>query len=97
MISLTIYTSYQSNLFIVFPKMIEEPWTVATLWDAYLAFLTFYIWVAYKERSNCSRALWFFLIMGLGNITISLYMLIQLFKLPSDATLEELLINRKSS
>ena len=58
-----------------------SPWAVATLFDAYFGFVTFYVWVAYKERNWAAKALWFLLIMGLGNIAMSIYVLIQLFKL----------------
>jgi len=58
-----------------------SPWAVATLFDAYFGFVTFYVWVAYKERSWAVRAIWFLLIMGLGNIAMSTYVLIQLYKL----------------
>jgi len=58
-----------------------SPWAVATLFDAYFGFLTFYVWVAYKERSWAAKAVWFLLIMGLGNMAMSAYVLVQLFKL----------------
>jgi hypothetical protein len=58
-----------------------SPWAVATLFDAYFGFVTFYVWVAYKERNWAAKALWLLLIMGLGNIAMSIYVLIQLFKL----------------
>ena len=28
----------------------DNAWTIATLFDAYYGFITFYVWVAYKER-----------------------------------------------
>jgi hypothetical protein len=59
----------------------SSPWAVATLFDAYFGFVTFYVWVAYKERSWVAQALWFVLVMALGNIAMSAYVLIQLFKL----------------
>jgi hypothetical protein len=58
-----------------------SPWAVATLFDAYFGFVTFYVWVAYKERGWASKAVWFVLVIGLGNIAMSAYVLIQLFKL----------------
>jgi hypothetical protein len=58
-----------------------SPWAVATLFDAYFGFLTFYVWVAYKERGWAAKAIWFLLIMGLGNMAMSAYVLIQLFRL----------------
>ena len=57
------------------------PWACATLFDAYFAFLTFFVWVCYKEASMAGRVVWFILIMALGNIAISSYMLLQLFRL----------------
>jgi len=92
MVGMTMIVSLRSNLFEVLPAMLSHPWTVATLWDAYLAFLTFYVWVAYKESRAWTRILWFVLIMGLGNIAISFYMLVQLFRLPKDAPVEALLL-----
>lgn len=92
MVGMTTIVSLKSNLFEVLPAMLSHPWTVATLWDAYLGFLTFYVWVAYKESRAWARVLWFVLIIGLGNIAISLYMLLQLFRLPEEAPMEALLL-----
>jgi hypothetical protein len=55
-------------------------WFRATLADAYFGFITFFAWVAYKERKMWSKVLWFLLIMGLGNIAMSIYVLIELFR-----------------
>jgi Protein of unknown function (DUF1475) len=60
---------------------VSSPWAVATLFDAYFGFLTFYVWVAYKERAWAARIIWFVLVMALGNIAMSAYVLLQLFKL----------------
>jgi hypothetical protein len=59
----------------------HSPWAVATLFDAYFGFLTFYAWVFYKETGWPARIVWFVAIMGLGNIAMSSYVLIQLFNL----------------
>ena len=69
-----------------------HPWFVATLFDAYFGFLTFYAWVFYKETSPVARILWFFGILLLGNIAMAAYMLWKLFKLPSNAPMEKLLL-----
>jgi uncharacterized protein DUF1475 len=69
-----------------------SPWSVATLFDAYFGFLTFYVWVAYKERSSVARVLWFIAIMALGNMAMSAYVLLQLSKLRRGDTLESLLL-----
>jgi len=72
-----------------------NPWAWATLWDAYFGFVTFYVWVLYKETGWGARVLWFVLIMGLGNIAMSLYVLIELFRLESAEPAEAVLWRRK--
>ena len=61
----------------------DHYWTIATLLDAYFGFITFYVWVAFKERRWLPRVSWFVAIMLLGNMAMSLYVLIQLWRLPS--------------
>lgn len=56
-------------------------WTLATLIDAYYGFLTFYVWVWFKERGWIARVGWFVAIMSLGTMAMSAYMLLQLAKL----------------
>jgi predicted permease len=75
--------------------VITHPWFIATLFDTYFAFLTFYCWVAYKETSNMARVLWLFVILLLGNIAIATYLLWKLCKLPSDAKIEALLLRER--
>jgi predicted permease len=72
-----------------------HPWFIATLFDTYFAFLTFYAWVAYKETSTVARLLWLIGILLLGNIAMAIYMLIRLFRLPANATMEQLLLREK--
>lgn len=72
----------------------NNPWFVATLFDAYFAFLWFWLWVAYKESSWLSRAVWLVLILLLGNMAMAGYMLIQLWKLPANPTAKDLLLRR---
>lgn len=73
---------------------VANPWAVATLYDAYFGFLTFYLWVLFKERTMGSRLLWFLLITCLGNIAMSLYVLIQLHRLPAGEPVEAVLWHR---
>ncbi len=75
--------------------VITHPWFVATLFDTYFAFLTFYCWVAYKETSKVARIVWLVAILLLGNIAMATYMLIQLFRVPADATIEQLLLRKR--
>jgi hypothetical protein len=94
MIVMTIRTSLTVSLFDAIPGFAANPWAVATLYDAYFGFLTFYIWVAYKQRSWWLRVLWFILIMSLGNIAMSLYVLIQLIRLGPQDRVETILWSR---
>ena len=52
----------------------------ATLADAYLGFLTIWLWIAHKERRPGARWIWFVLVMTLGNIAIAVYLLRLLFQ-----------------
>jgi hypothetical protein len=72
-----------------------HPWFIATLFDTYFAFLTFYVWLAYKETGLGARIGWLLGILLLGNIAMATYMLIQLFRVPLTATLEDVLLRRK--
>jgi len=84
MVVMTVRTGIAVSLRSAWPSYAANPWAMATLYDAYFGFVTFYAWVFYKERSAWARGLWFVLIMGLGNIAMSFYVLIQLFRLRPD-------------
>lgn len=73
----------------------REPWVIATLFDAYWAFVTFYVWVAWREQSLGARVLWFVAIILLGNIAMAAYMLAQLFRVPADGSLQEVFVRRE--
>ena len=93
---MTIRTSLAVSLLEAWPSYTANPWAVATLYDAYFGFLTFYVWVAYKEPKMWSRIVWFLLIMGLGNIAMSLYVLIQLQRLRQEEPAEAVLWRQPS-
>lgn len=90
----TIRTSMMVSLWAAMPGYAANPWAMATLYDAYCGFITFFVWVAYKERRLRSCILWFLLIMGLGNIAMSVYVLIQLFRLGPGEPAEKILWRR---
>lgn len=74
--------------------VIRDPWVVATLFDAYLAFLAFFVWVAWKERSLVARVLWFVALILLGNFAIAAYMLRELFAVPANSDLAPVFTRR---
>jgi len=67
-------------------------WTIATLIDAYYGFLTFYVWVWFKEQRMLARVGWFVAIMSLGTMAMSAYVLLQLAKLRPDENVSALLL-----
>lgn len=91
MIVVTIRASLTVSLWSAWGSFASDPWAVATLYDAYFGFITFWTWVAWKESTLWSRLLWLVLILGLGNIATSLYVLIQLFRLKPGQSVEALL------
>jgi uncharacterized membrane protein YczE len=64
---------------------IRDPWVIATLFDAYWAFISFYLWVAWKEQSLPARLLWFVAIILLGNLAMAAYLLRELFAVSARA------------
>ncbi len=94
MLYVTTWASLELNLFTHLPTLLKDPWVIATLFDAYYGFITFYLWVCYKENSMIARLLWLIGIMLLGNIAMAIYMLIALFKLDKDSTLTDLVIKK---
>ncbi len=78
MLAVTTYASLDRSVFKVGTDLTSDPWFQATLADAYFGFVTFYVWVFYKERGTLFRLVWFVLIMTLGNIAMAVYVLIQL-------------------
>ena len=72
----------------------DNVWTIATFIDAYYGFVTFYVWVLWKETRALPRALWFVAIMALGNIAMSAYMLRQLARLEAADSMGTLLSAR---
>lgn len=76
------------------PAYAANPWAVATLYDAYFGFTTFFVWVCFKERLLAMKIVWFLLIMALGNIAMSFYVLLQLFKLKQGEPVANVLTRR---
>lgn len=96
----SIWASAQIGIVPVIADLVSDPggghnpWLVATLFDAYFGFLWFWLWVAYKEASWAPRIAWLIAFLLLGNMAMAAYMLLQLIKLPRDATIEQLLLRR---
>lgn len=92
MIAVTGWASRDCAVWAIPHDVVTHPWFIATLADCYWAFLTFFIWVAYKERSWLSRALWLIAILLLGNMAMAAYCLIQLFRVRADARFTDVVL-----
>ena len=95
MLIVTTWASLNENVLAGGAKIVAEPWGIATLFDTYFAFLTFYAWVYYKETKFMARGLWLILILALGNIAMAAYLLWQLAKLDSHFMAQDLLLRKK--
>ncbi len=95
MLVATGWAGSQCALFAIPRDVFTHPWFLATLLDAYWAFITFYVWVAWKEQTLAARILWFIAIILWGNLAMALYVLIELFRIDSTARLGELFSTRR--
>ncbi len=96
MLAVTTWASSEVALWKTPREVVLHPWFIATLFDTYFGFLTFYVWLAYKETATLARVLWLVVILLLGNIAMAIYLLRELFRLPTTATMEDLLLRRKA-
>jgi hypothetical protein len=96
MLTVTTWASWQCPLFAVPRAVIGHPWFIATLFDAYWAFVTFFVWVCYKQTDVAARIAWFIAIMLLGNIAMATYVLDELFRAPRDGRVADLLTVRRA-
>ena len=97
MLAVTIWASGRESILEIPSTVTGDPWFVATLSDAYFGFLTFFVWVAYKERSMIARAAWLVAILVLGNMAMASYALIQLFRVPATAALRDVLLRKEAA
>ena len=95
MVFATSWASSQCALWKTPEALVTHPWFIATLFDCYFAFLTFYVWLFYKEPGWGARIGWLIGILLLGNLAMSAYLLLTLFRLPANAPVEQLLLRRK--
>ncbi|XP_015169706.1 uncharacterized protein [Solanum tuberosum] len=66
-----------------FRRDVFTPWLTATVIDFYVGVVALSVWVAYKESSWLSAALWIILIICSGSISTCAYIALQLFNLSS--------------
>lgn len=84
MVWVTVWASLDRSVLVAGGELWRDPWGRATLFDAYFAFLTVFLWIAWRERGWGVRLLWLVLILTLGNLAISAYFLIALVRLRAE-------------
>lgn len=94
MLAVTTWASLHTPIFSIPREVFTHPWFIATLFDAYWAFIAFYVWVAWKEQSAAARIGWFVAIIALGNIAMAAYLLRELFKVPAAGPLDPVFTRR---
>ena len=92
MLALTIRASLFENVVSAGIRILRDPWGAATCADAYFGFLTFYLWVIYKESRVWDRLFWLVAILVLGNIAMASYVLLQIRKRKGQGGLESLIM-----
>lgn len=97
MLAISTWASVEENVGVGLQHLIQYRWGVATLFDTYACFFTIYLWIAYKETTMLKRVLWLVLGICLGTMASSLYLLIQLIKLPRGAGAHQLLLRSPST
>jgi len=97
MIGVTTWAGLRCPLFAVPRDVATHPWFIATLFDAYWGFATFYVWVACKQTAWPARVAWFVAIMLLGNIAMSAYCLRELGRVSATTPLADVLTRRDAA
>lgn len=95
MLGVTSWASVECPLFAVPREVFTHPWFIATLFDAYWGFVTFLVWVCYKQTAWLARVAWVIAVLLLGNIAMAAYCLNELFHLPASGRLADLLTLRR--
>jgi hypothetical protein len=75
---LTLGASLDRDVVTAARDLAADPWGLATLADAYFAFVAVWLWIAWRERGWARRLAWLAAILLLGNFAIAAYFLIAL-------------------
>lgn len=90
----TVAASLDRSILTAIGELWPDPWFRVTLFDTYFAFLTIYLWVAYKERSWLARVVWLVLFLGLGTFAYAVYILRELLRLKAGDGFDTFLTRR---
>jgi hypothetical protein len=97
MFAVTGWASSLCPLFSVPREVATHPWFIATLFDAYWGFLTFYLWIFFQQTSWISRSGWLIAILTLGNIAMALYLMVTFSSVPTTTPVAQVLTTRRNN
>lgn len=83
MLLLTLAASLERGVVAALVALWPDGWFRATLADAYFGFLTFWLWIAYREPRWAGRIGWLAAVLLLGNFAMALFALRALWTLPA--------------
>jgi hypothetical protein len=92
MLAVTTWASSIIALWKMPREVVQHPWFVATLFDAYFAFLFFWIWLAWREQHWGRSIAWLIAIILLGNIAMAVFVLCRVRKLPPGSQFSHFLL-----
>ena len=95
MLAVTGWASFQVPLWETPRAVATHPWFIATLFDCYFGFLTFYVWLAYRETKPWVRIAWLVAILLLGNLAMAAYVLNVVWRVPANTPVEAVLLRPK--
>ncbi|GAU13280.1 hypothetical protein TSUD_42340 [Trifolium subterraneum] len=87
MLTVLLYTLITDGF--PFRKHLLTPWMGATLIDFYINVAILSAWVIYKEANWLSSTLWIVLLISLGSIATSAYIVVQFLKLSSQESSQD--------
>jgi len=90
MTAATVAASFDRDVLSAARELAADPWGLATLADAYFAFVAVWLWIAWRERGWPRRLAWLAAILLLGNFAIAVYFLIALARARRDDPLGSL-------
>ena len=96
MSGLIVWASMEQPIFGIPAEVRGNPWFIATLFDAYFAFITFFVFVAWKEPRLGARILWFVTVILWGNFAMAIYMLVELFRIDHIDRLREVFTQQRA-
>ncbi len=80
MLAVTTWASLHENVITATMRLVRDPWTLATFFDAYFGFLWFWLWIAATERCGLTKYLWLMGILLFGNLALASFVLVRLYR-----------------